>query len=108
MNFARPPRKERTTDEVRASAAITADDGREITTLMSGPKHRRQSSDSRVGQEISRIPKNLDGDQSTTIGGIEKSSQDGVWLPSAAGWFQRYSAGYDVSLPVPSATSAVT
>ena len=42
------------------------------------------------------------------IGGIEKSSHDGVWLPSVAGWFHRYSAGYVVSLPLPSATSAVT
>jgi len=46
--------------------------------------------------------------QSTVIGGIEKSSQDGVWLPSAAGWFHRYSAGCVVSWPAASTTSAVT
>ena len=45
------------------------------------PRHAQRS---RIQLSVERLTA-----QSTMIGGIEKSSQDGVWLPSAAGWFQR-------------------
>ena len=56
-----------------------------VTSILSPLRGKRTNSFSVSPPAVQTSATN----QSTMIGGIEKSSHDGVWFPSVAGWFHR-------------------